>query len=139
METEDTPKNNPINRQASGIRKLLLIGNYKNKDLALSIALTREGYHVVYSDSVKNAWRLVYPHRPDVIILRLSDANTSGLADLQECRALAEGVPIIVTIDGYVNPAIISALRHTAAVVLPRISTPDRIRQALEGLHRSPR
>jgi DNA-binding NtrC family response regulator len=127
-----------INTEATDSQKLLLIGNDKNKDIALSIALTREGYHVVYCDSVKNAWQLVYPQRPDVIILRLGKADASGLADLQECRVLAEGVPIVLIIDGHVNnPAVMSALHHGAAVVLPELSTPDRLRQALDSLHAS--
>ena len=136
MQIEHTRNNKlTINTKATDSQKLLLIGNDKNKGIALSIALTREGYHVVYCDSVKNAWQLVYPHRPDVIILRLGKADASGLADLQECRVLAEGVPIALIIDGHVDPAVMSALHHGAAVVLPESSTPDRLRQALDSLH----
>jgi DNA-binding NtrC family response regulator len=119
---------------ASDIQKVLLIGNDKNRDIALLVGLTGGGYHVVYCDSVKKAWPLVYPHRPDVIILRLGNADASGLADLQECRALAEGVPIVVTIGGQVSPNVMPALQHGAAVVVPEVATPDSIRRAFEGL-----
>jgi DNA-binding NtrC family response regulator len=138
MQIERTRENkSAMNTEAADLQKLLLIGSNKNKDVALLIALTRGGYHVIYCDSVKNAWQLVYPQRPDAIILRLGKADMSGLADLQECRVLAEGVPIVVMIDGHVNPAVMPALRHGAAIVLPE-STPDRLRQALDALQASP-
>jgi DNA-binding response OmpR family regulator len=138
MDTEHEPQHKfTENTQSINIHKILLIGSDKNKDIALSMALTREGYHVVYCDSVKKAWNLVYPGRPDVIILRLGNADLSGFAELQECRALAEGVPIVLTLDTQVRPAVMADLRHRAAAVVAERSVPETIAQALHGLHGS--
>jgi DNA-binding NtrC family response regulator len=120
--------------QAHEIKKILVIDN--DKDSALSTGLTQEKYHVVHCDSVQKAWGLVYPHRPHLIILRLYNSNGAALAELQECRALAEGVPIVVAVSGHLNPTLVKALQHGAAAVLPALSTPESIRGALRGLMR---
>jgi DNA-binding response OmpR family regulator len=138
MNTEHEPQYKfTENTRSIDIHRVLLIGSDKNKDIALSMALTREGYHVVYCDSVKKAWILVYPERPDVIILRLGKTDLAGLAELQECRALAEGVPIVLTLDTQVRPAVMADLRHRAAVVVPEPAVPEAIARALHGLHAS--
>lgn len=81
--------------QTNEIKKILLID--KNKASPLSTALQQEGYHLIHCDSVQKAWDLIYPQRPHLIVLHLYDFNNgAGLSDLQECQALAEGVPIIL-------------------------------------------
>ena len=88
--------------QTNEIKKILLID--KNKASFLSTALQQEGYHLIHCDSVQKAWDLIYPHRPHLIVLHLYNFNNgAGLSDLQECQALAEGVPIILAAPSRVN------------------------------------
>jgi DNA-binding NtrC family response regulator len=121
--------------KASAIKKILLIG--EDKDSALSAALAREGYDLVHCDSVQKAWSLVYPHRPHLMILHLHDSNGAALSDLQECWALAEGVPIIFATSARVKRALIKAIQHGAATVLAASSTPESVREVLHHLETS--
>jgi DNA-binding NtrC family response regulator len=121
--------------RASKFKKILLID--EDRDSVLSDALTREGYDLVHCDSVQQAWSFVYPHRPQLIILHLYNSNGAGLSDLQECRALAEGVPIILAISAQVKPTLIKAMQHGAAAVLAASSTPESVREVLHYLETS--
>ncbi len=121
--------------QPNEIKKILLID--KNRGGALSTALEREGYDLIHCDSVQKAWGLIYPHRPHLIVLHLYDFNGSGLSDLQECRALAEGVPIILAAPAKVNQVLSKATQHRAAVVLAPSSTPESVTKMLHHLEAS--
>jgi DNA-binding response OmpR family regulator len=116
---------------ASEPKKILLIE--EDKDSALSAVLAQEGYDVVHCASVQRAWSLVYPHRPHFIVLHFDNSNEAGLADFKECRALAQGVPIVLAISAEVNRGRVKAPRGAAAV-LTVASTPESIREALHGL-----
>ena len=83
------------------LKKILLID--EDKDSALSTTLEQKGYDLIHCDSVQKAWGLVYPHRPQLIVLHLYDTNRLGLSNLQECRALAERIPIILAAPAKVN------------------------------------
>jgi DNA-binding NtrC family response regulator len=121
--------------RARELKKVLLID--EDKDSALSAALLQEGYDIVHCDSVQNAWSRVYPHRPHLIVLHLYDSNGAGLSDLQECRALAEGVPVILAISAQLKRAFIKAMQHGAAVVLAASSTPESVTEVLHHLEAS--
>lgn len=121
--------------KASEIRRILLIDEHK--DSVLSAALAQEGYDIVNCDSVQKAWRVVYPHRPQLIILRLHSSTGAGLSDLYECRALAEGLPIILAISAPVTPALSKAVQHGALTVLVSSSAPERVKEALHHLEAS--
>ena len=138
METLHTPIKNELaeKTQRNQIKKILLID--EDKDCALSTTLAKEGYDVVHCDSVHEAWNLVYPHRPHLIILRLHSANGSALSDFQECRALAEGVPIVLAItSAQTSRALLKTLQHGAETVLTASSTLESVRKALHGLEHS--
>jgi DNA-binding response OmpR family regulator len=137
METLHTPTENQLVEkiQTNRIKKILLID--EDKDCALSTALADEGYDVVHCDSVHKAWNLVYPHRPHLIILRLY-ANGSALSDFRECRALAEGVPIVLAItSAQISRALLKTLPYGAETVVAVSSTLESVRKALHGLERS--
>lgn len=89
-----------VKKEASE-KRILLIENAKYSELAA--ALAQEGCHVVHCDSVQKAWSLVYPQRPHLIVMRLNNPNGAALAALQECRALAEGVPIVLMTSAHVT------------------------------------
>jgi DNA-binding NtrC family response regulator len=108
------------------IKKILLID--RSKDGALSAALSQGGYHVVHCDSVQKAWSFIYPHPPHLIVVHLDDLNPASLADLQECWALAEGVPIMLATSAQVNQPLREAVQHRAAgiLTLPAMLKNDR-------------
>jgi DNA-binding NtrC family response regulator len=113
--------------QTNEIKKILLID--KNKASPLSTALQQDGYHLIHCDSVQKAWDLIYPHRPHLIVLHLYDFNNgAGLSDLQECQALAEGVPIILAGPAKINQ-VLSKTTHRAAVVFAPSSTPEALQK----------
>ena len=114
------------------IKKILLIDH--NKGSALSAALAHEGYEVIQCNTVKKAWCLVYPQRPHLIVIHLDHLDGAGLADFQECRALAEGVPIILATSAQVDETIMKALQHGAAAILDLPLMPATMRETLHDL-----
>jgi DNA-binding NtrC family response regulator len=124
-----------INKPATEIKRILLIENDSHSDL--SAALAQEGYHVVRCDSVQKAWSFVYPHRPHLIVLSLYKSDGAALAALQECRALAEGVPIVLVTSAHINEALMKALQHGAANVIRASSMRESVREALHSLQAS--
>ena len=114
------------------IKKILLIDNEKSS--ALATVLEREGYDVVHCDCVQKAWNFVYPLRPHLIILSLRNSNGVALSDLHECRALANGVPIVVATSVHPTRALLNALPHGAAAVVADSLTPKIVRATLHDL-----
>jgi DNA-binding NtrC family response regulator len=125
-------KNRDVKTQMNKTKQILLIG--EDKDAILSMIIEQEGYHLVRCNSVHQAWNLVYPHRPHFIILRLDNFERTALSDFQECRALAEGVPIIVMTPTCVSRALMKALQHRAVIVVATSSAAQSVREALHGL-----
>lgn len=121
--------------QTNETKKILLID--KNKASPLSIALRQEGYHLIHCDSVQKAWDLIYPHRPNLIVLHLYDFNGAGLSDLQECQALAEGVPIILAAPAQANQVLSKTTQQRTAIVLALSSTPESVTKMLRHLEAS--
>jgi DNA-binding NtrC family response regulator len=122
--------------QTNETRQILLIED--NKDSALSATLAQEGYDVIHCDTVQKAWSLVYPQRPHLIIIHLDDLDGAGLADLQECRALAEGIPVILATSAEINETRMQVLQQRAAAILDLPSMPETIREALTDLGVTP-
>ncbi|HXV82229.1 MAG TPA: response regulator [Candidatus Binatia bacterium] len=122
--------------QKTKMKQILLIDD--RKDSVLSTTLAREGYNVIRCDSVQKAWNLVYPRRPHLIIIRLQGLDGAGLTYLQECRVLAEGVPIILATSAHVNERLMKVLQHQTAAILDLPSMPETIREALQNLKMPP-
>jgi DNA-binding NtrC family response regulator len=126
----------PLKRNAvEAGKKILLIDD--NPDITLFTALEQEGYEVVTSESAQKAWGLVYPFRPHAIIVHLHRPSARDAAILQECRALAEGVPVIVatSVPGY--ETIVKALEEGATAFLFLPIKPQAVRKVLDGLEPS--
>ena len=122
--------------QTNETKKILLID--KNTASPLSTALEQEGYHLIHCDSVQKAWDLIYPYRPHVIVLHLYDFNNgAGLSDLQECQALAEGVPIILAAPAQVNQVLSKTTQQGTAIVLALPSKPESVTKMLRHLEAS--
>ncbi len=118
--------------QSRNVKQILLIDDEKNS--ILSAAVAGEGYDVVQCDSVRKAWCLVYPHRPHLIILHLDSSKSTALADLQECLALAEGVPTILATSASANETLMKhpLYRPSAFFTLPL--APGTIRKMVSDL-----
>src|SRR5262245_4606540 len=114
------------------IKKILLID--RNKGSALSAALAQQGYDVTQCDDVKKAWCLVYPQRPHLIVIHLDNLDGAGLADFQECRALAEGVPIILATSAQVDETIMKALQTGDAGIIDLPMFSENIREYIGDL-----
>ena len=112
-------------------KKILLIDH---KGGALSAALAQEGYDVIHCYAVQKAWCQVYPQRPHLIVIHLDNLDGAGLADFQECRALAEGVPIILATSAQVNETLMKVLQHRPAAILDLPLMPATIRETLHDL-----
>ncbi len=74
--------------------KVLLIEEKPDKPLI--DGLEEQGYDVITCDCPQKAWGFVYPSRPHLIILHLEEPSSRDIYALQECRALADGVPVVI-------------------------------------------
>ena len=125
-----------MGKEAKGVkRKILLIG--ENPDVQLFTALQQEGYEVITCESPQKAWGLVYEFRPHFIIVHLHHTSRRDITVLQECRAMAEGIPIIVTTSVPVHEAVMKALEAGATAFLFLPIKPQAIRKVLDGLEPS--
>jgi DNA-binding NtrC family response regulator len=102
-----------------GRTKILLIG--EDPDIPLFTALQKEGYEAIASESPDKAWPLIYAFRPHLIIVHLRHPSRNDIATLQECRVLAEGIPIVVATSVPGHETIMRALEEgaTSFVSLP--------------------
>jgi DNA-binding NtrC family response regulator len=114
-------------------RKNILLINGKS-DTSLLAGLEQEGYEVTGCESPQKAWGFVYPIPPDLIILHLPHLSNKDIYALQECLALADGVPVIVATD----PSRIEAFTEKLKRVVPRFLSlplkPNVVSEVLRGL-----
>lgn len=113
-------------------RKILLIDD--QRDPALFIGLQQDGYDVITCDSPQKAWALVFPSRPALIIVHLHRPSGRDVLTLQECRALADGVPIMVAASTPGHEPIRLALEEGATSFLSLPAKPETIRKVLDEL-----
>jgi CheY-like chemotaxis protein len=111
-------------------KKILLIGGAKTAAL-----LNRQKtYRLFHCDTLRQAWNLVYRHRPHLIVLDLANSASGGLSALQECRVLAGRVPIIVVAPARLKRPLVAALQHQATAVIPASSIEQRVGEVLHSL-----
>lgn len=112
--------------------KILLING--KSETSLLVGLEQEGYEVTVCESPQKAWGLVYPIRPDVIILHLQHLSSKDIYSLQECHALADGAPVIIA----TAASRIDAFRKALGRVVPQFLSlplkPNAVREILHGL-----
>ena len=113
-------------------KKILLITG--KSETSLLAGLEQEGCDVTVCESPQKAWGFVHPIRPDVIILHLQHLSSKDIYALQECLALADGVPVIIA----TGASRIEAFRKKLGRVVPRFLSlplkPNTVREALHGL-----
>jgi DNA-binding NarL/FixJ family response regulator len=109
-------------------KKILLIGGAKNA----ALLNRQETYRVFHCDTVRQAWDLVYRHRPHLIVLNLANSASGGRSVLQECRALAGSVPIMVVAPAHLTRSLAQA--HQAMAVIPASSIARSIDKVLQSV-----
>lgn len=114
-------------------KKTLLLIDGK-LETSLLAALEQEGCDITVCDSPQKAWGFVYPIRPDVIILHLQHLSSKDIYALQECLALADGVPVIIA----TGASRLEAFTEKLGRVVPRFLSlplkPNAVREVLHGL-----
>jgi DNA-binding NtrC family response regulator len=112
--------------------RILLIG--ENPDIQLFTALQRQGYEAIASESPEKAWPLVYAFRPHLIIVHLRHPSRSDIATLQECRAVAERIPIVVATSVPGHETVMRALEEGATSFLSLPVEGAKIKKVLDDL-----
>jgi DNA-binding NtrC family response regulator len=115
-----------------GRTKILLIG--ENPDIQLFTALQKEGFEAIASESPQKAWPLVYAFRPHLIIVHLRHPSRNDITTLQECRAMAEGVPIVVATSVPGHETVMRALEEGATSFLSLPVEGTTIKKVLDDL-----
>ncbi len=110
----------------------MLIG--EDPDIPLFTALQKEGYEAIASESPDKAWPLVYAFRPHLIIVHLRHPSRNDIATLQECRVLAEGIPIVVATSVPGHETIMRALEEGATSFLSLPVDGAKIKKILDDL-----
>lgn len=118
---------NPENR-----RKVLLVNG--RSDTSLQSALEREGCEVTICESPQKAWGFVYPVRPHLIILRLDEPDHGSVCAVQECRALAAGVPLILAVRRAQREEFATRLGDSGHRFLHLPLEPDALAEVFDGL-----
>jgi DNA-binding NtrC family response regulator len=113
-------------------KKLLLIDG--RSETSLLAALEQEGCDITVCDSPQKAWGFVYPIRPDVIILHLRHLSSKDIYALQECLALADGVPVIIATGASRLEAFTEKLGRVVPQFLSLPLKPNAVREILRGL-----
>lgn len=115
------------------VRKKILLIDHET-DIQLFNAIRQEGFEVIACESPQLAWGLVFPFRPHCIIVHLHRPSSRDMAALQECHALAEGVPIIVAASVPEDEAVMKVLEERTASFLPLPVRPGTIKKILDGI-----
>ena len=115
-------------RRIDKTKKILLIGSAKNA----ALLNRQETYRVFQCDTVRQAWSLVYRHRPHLVVLNLAGSASGGLSALQECRVLAGRVPIVVVPPAHVPRSLAETMAHQAMAVIPASSITRSIGRVMQ-------
>jgi DNA-binding NtrC family response regulator len=117
-------------------KKILLIDG--KLETSLPAALEQEGCDITVCESPHKAWGFVYPIRPDIIILHLQHLSSKDIYALQECLALAYGVPVIIATGASRSEAFTKELRRVVPRFLSLPLKPNAVREILDDLNLLP-
>jgi len=118
--------------QLENKKNILLIDG--KSEISLLAALEQEGCDITVCESPQKAWGFVYPIPPDVIILHLQHLSSKDIYALQECLALADGVPVIIATGASRSEDFTKELRRVVPRFLSLPLKPNAVREALHGL-----
>jgi DNA-binding NtrC family response regulator len=117
-------------------RKQILLINGKS-ETSLLVGLEQEGYEVTFCESPQKAWGFLYPSRPDLIILHLHQPSSKDIYEYQECRTLADGVPVLIAANVSTIGSFTKELEEAAPPLISLPLKPDAVRDVLRGLESS--
>ena len=133
LEKRDRTEVSGMRRKTMAVKKkILVIGDKGHTQLFSS--LQEEGYEVIACDSAQKAWGLVFPFRPHFIVVHLHHPSQRDMAVLQECHAMAEGVPIIVATSVPGNEVLMKALEEGATAFLSLPVESESLKKLLDEL-----
>ena len=112
--------------------KILLIA--ENADSELLATLQRAGYETVACESPQRAWASIHASRPRLIMVQLSHSTRTDIATLQECRLMAEGIPIVVATSVPHHETVMRALEEGATSFLSLPLASQKIREVVDDL-----
>jgi len=115
--------------QIKNRKNILLITG--RPDSSLLVRLEEEGCHVTVCESPEKAWGYVHPTRADLIILFLPHLSSKDIYALQECLALADGVPVIIATGASRIEAFRAKLGRFVPRFLPLPLKPNAVRETL--------
>jgi DNA-binding NtrC family response regulator len=110
----------------------LLIG--ENPDILLFTALQKEGYEAIACESPQKAAVLVHAFQPRLIIVHLRHPSRNDIVTLQECRAMAEGIPIMVATSVPGHETVMRALEEGATSFLSLPVEGVKIKKVVDDL-----
>lgn len=129
---EDTARKSKMRGEKIENRKRILLINGKSETLL--VGLEQEGCEVTICESPQKAWGFIYPTRPHFIILHLEQPGNGNIYALQECRALADGVPLIIAVQASQSESFIKELGESVSRFLYLPLKPNAVREALHGV-----
>ena len=107
----------------------------ENPDSNFFTVLQQEGFEAIASESPQQAWPLIYGFRPDLIlIVHLRHPSRSDIATLQECKAMAAGVPIVVATSVPGHETVMRALEEGATSFLSLPVEGAKIKKVVDDL-----
>jgi len=122
-----------MKKKGSEVRtKILLIG--ENLDIQPFTALQKEGYEASASESPQKAWPLVYAFHPRLIIVHLRHPSRNDIVTLQECPAIADGIPIMVATSVPGHETVMRALEEGATSFLSLPVEGAKIKKVVDDL-----
>ena len=122
-----------MKREVTEVVKRILLFD-EELDLRFLAALREEGYEVVTCESLYKAWGVHFLYRPHCIIVHVQQPSSRDVTILQECCALAKGLPVIAAISTAGDEAVMEALRDTATFLMFLPVKPQTIRKVLQSL-----
>jgi len=117
-------------------KKQILLINEKS-DTQLFVDFQEKGCEVTVCESPQKAWGFVCPIPPGVNILHLQHLSSKDIYALEECLALADGVPVIIATGASRSEAFTKELRRIVPRFLSLPLKPDAVGEILDGLESS--
>ena len=106
----------------------------ENPDILLFTALQKEGYEAIACESPQKAAVLVHAFQPRLITVHLRHPSRNDIVTLQECPAIADGIPIMVATSVPGHETVMRALEEGATSFLVLPVEAAKIKKVVDGL-----
>lgn len=102
------------------MQRVLIVDDEPNVLYSFGKALRRDALEVLTAETAADGLRLIRSHRPDAVILDVRLPDMSGLAAMEEIRALDPRLPVIVVTAHSSFETAIDAMKRGALEHLPK-------------------